>query len=117
MPRAGTSRHAGRVENRETPALGADRPVAAARRQTALLSAAALAGAVAVYALLAVVVLLSAQQAPTWEIWLVAVPAGALVVSVALATAAARRRASTTGRGTSPPVDHPLDARTVDPAG
>lgn len=77
-------------------------PTVPAGRREALLPAAALAGAISVYALLAVIVLLSAQHRPAWETWLVAVPVGALALSLMLAAPAAHRRrehASTKRRG------------------
>jgi hypothetical protein len=55
-------------------------------------SAAAVVGAIAVYTLLAVVVLLSAPHPQAWAIWLVAVPAGLLALAGSLAAHAACRR-------------------------
>lgn len=89
------SSQSGGVENRRTSAPEATRAAAVAQGSSALLATGVLAGAITVYAALAVVVLLSAQHPRTWETWLVAVPAGLLLLSAALATPAARRRQET----------------------
>jgi hypothetical protein len=61
-------------------------------RPGALLAAVLLLAGTSTYTTLAVAIFLTHQHAPGWEVWLAAMPAALLAVSVALALALAARQ-------------------------